>query len=105
MGGAEPVAAQRLHVEVAYSPAAGRTRCVSLLLPAGATLEDAIAASGLGGPARDGGSAVAGIWGRIQPASTLLRDHDRVEIYRPLQVDPKEARRIRYKARDKTRRA
>ena len=30
----------------------------------------------------------------------MLRDRDRVEIYRPLTVDPKEARRLRYRRRD-----
>ena len=104
MGRAEP-AAEMLHVEVAYSPAAGQTRCVMLRLPAGATLEEAIVASGLSGLKRDDGSVVAGIWGHVQPAATLLRDHDRVEVYRPLQVDPKDARRIRYKARGKAPRA
>ena len=42
-------------------------------------------------------STLAGIWGRVQPLDTLLRDRDRVELYRPLLVDPKEARRLRYK--------
>jgi putative ubiquitin-RnfH superfamily antitoxin RatB of RatAB toxin-antitoxin module len=37
------------------------------------------------------------VWGRVQPADTPLRDRDRVEVYRPLLVDPKEARRQRYK--------
>jgi hypothetical protein len=40
---------------------------------------------------------VIGVWGRKQPLDAALRDRDRVELYRPLQVDPKEARRLRYK--------
>lgn len=36
-----------------------------------------------------------GIYGRLVPADTVLREGDRVEIYRPLQADPKEARRRR----------
>jgi len=40
-----------------------------------------------------------GIWGRVRPLGTLLRDRDRVELYRPLTVDPKEARRERYRAK------
>jgi uncharacterized protein len=39
----------------------------------------------------------AGIWGRKLPLHTLLRERDRVELYRALRVDPKEARRLRYK--------
>ena len=38
-----------------------------------------------------------GVWGRIKPLETILRDRDRIEVYRPLTVDPKEARRLRYK--------
>ena len=40
-----------------------------------------------------------GVWCRAAPADTALRDRDRVEVYRPLTVDPKEARRLRYKRR------
>ena len=39
----------------------------------------------------------AGIWGRESGPATSLRDRDRVEIYRALVVDPKEARRLRYR--------
>lgn len=38
-----------------------------------------------------------GIWGRKVAPSHVLRDLDRVEIYRPLTVDPKVARRERFK--------
>jgi len=37
-----------------------------------------------------------GIWGRTRSLDTPLRDMDRVEVYRALKVDPKEARRLRY---------
>lgn len=40
-----------------------------------------------------------GIWGRVRPLSTVLRERDRIEVYRPLTVDPKEARRQRYAKR------
>ena len=39
---------------------------------------------------------MAGIWGRKARLQQLLRDGDRVELYRPLQVDPKVARRERF---------
>jgi putative ubiquitin-RnfH superfamily antitoxin RatB of RatAB toxin-antitoxin module len=45
----------------------------------------------------DPDTVLAGIWSRVQPPDTLLRDRDRVELYRALRVDPKEARRLRYK--------
>ncbi len=36
-----------------------------------------------------------GIWGKLKPLETILRDQDRVELYRPLIADPMEARRRR----------
>jgi len=63
---------------------------VAVRLPAGATVRDAVAASGL---AVDW-SAV-GIFGRRVAAEAPVSDGDRVEIYRPLVNDPKEARRRR----------
>jgi putative ubiquitin-RnfH superfamily antitoxin RatB of RatAB toxin-antitoxin module len=86
------------HVEVVFCPAPGQVDTVQLELPPGASLADALRASGLLG--RHGlvaEEASFGIWGRKQPADTLLRERDRVELYRPLTVDPKEARRLRYK--------
>ena len=87
-----------LRVEVVYCPAPGKTELVQLHLAPGATLSDALHASALlqrHALAIDGLSA--GIWGRIQALTAPLKDRDRVEIYRPLQVDPKEARRQRYR--------
>jgi hypothetical protein len=94
MAGAETM----LHVEVCYGPGPGRVECVPLLLPAGSTLAQALQASGLLQRFPELGTAPpAGIWGRRQPPDTLLRERDRVELYRPLKVDPKEARRQRYR--------
>ena len=60
----------------------------SLNLPAGATVRDALAASGLEGHA-------CGIFGKRVTLDRKLAEGDRVEIYRPLVMDPKEARRQR----------
>ncbi len=68
-----------------------RAEAVTLGLPAGATVEDAIGASGFG---TEGISGYA-IHGERATGATPLRDGDRVELLRPLQVDPKEARRRR----------
>lgn len=38
---------------------------------------------------------MVGIYGKKKPLDTVLREHDRIEVYRPLQADPKEARRRR----------
>ena len=81
-----------LHIEVVWGRGPGQTERVALQLPEGACVADALRASGL--PATEG---PVGIWGRVQPPQTPLRDRDRVEIYRPLKVDPKEARRLRYR--------
>jgi putative ubiquitin-RnfH superfamily antitoxin RatB of RatAB toxin-antitoxin module len=102
MGRAEPGA--RLTIVVAYSPAPEQVDHVSLSLPAGATVEDALRASGLleRHPALDLGVQKIGVWGKLRSLGDVLRDGDRVEVYRPLKVDPKEARRQRYRShRDK----
>lgn len=87
-----------MRVEVVFCPRPGVADLLALELPPGATLADALRRSGL--LQRHGLSAEglrAGIWGRVREASAPLRDGDRVEIYRALQVDPKEARRRRYR--------
>lgn len=84
-------------VVVAFCPAPGQVDQVSLRLPRGSTLQQALLASGL--LQRQGlqlQQVQAGVWGRLQSLDTVLRERDRVELYRPLQVDPKEARRLRY---------
>ncbi|CAM3180509.1 RnfH family protein [Janthinobacterium lividum] len=69
----------------------------SLSVPAGTTIEQAVALSGLLReiPAIDLAVNMVGIYGKKKPLDTVLREHDRVEVYRPLQADPKEARRRR----------
>ncbi|MFT3955344.1 MAG: RnfH family protein [Piscinibacter sp.] len=91
--------AETLSVSVAYSPRAGVVDEVALTLPLGATLIEAIRASGLleRHAEIDLAHAKLGIWGRVEAADTALRERDRVEVYRPLIVDPKEARRLRYR--------
>jgi putative ubiquitin-RnfH superfamily antitoxin RatB of RatAB toxin-antitoxin module len=93
-----------LNIEVVYSPRAGAVECVALQLPAGSTLQQAIERSGLAGRHPEITQWPAGIWGRVQPLDTPLRERDRVEVYRPLLVDPKEARRQRYKGQGGARR-
>ena len=87
-----------IRVELAYSPAPRQVLSAALELPAGSTVADALEGSGwlaLHGLALD--SLRCGVWGRVTPLDHVLRDGDRVELYRPLTVDPKEARRLRYK--------
>ena len=95
-----------LSVSVAYSPRAGEVDLVELTLPVGATVADALRASGL--QARHPGHALetlpVGIWGAFCERGDALRDRDRVELYRPLQVDPMESRRRRQQAQRAARR-
>jgi len=86
-----------IRVEVVYCPAPGQVDLVALTLPAGTTLGDALQASGLcARHALPAEGLRLGVWGKPKDASQPLRERDRVEVYRPLQVDPKEARRQRY---------
>ncbi len=90
-------------VEVAFSPGPRDVWLATLRLPAGSRLADALRAcpwppvqrleDAVAGTAA--ASWTAGVWGRPQPFDHALRDQDRVEVWRPLQVDPKEARRER----------
>jgi len=86
----------RIKVEVAYATAQLQ-EVVALILEEGALAIDAARISGLAArhPGLDVDAAVLGVFGKIVPPDTRLRDGDRVEIYRPLLSDPKDARRAR----------
>ncbi len=96
-----PDAAAGIAVEVAYAePQRQFLRRVEL--PDGATVADAILASGIEREfAVEVAALAVGIWSRPVARETRLRDGDRVELYRPLQVDPKESRRRRAATRAK----
>jgi len=87
-----------IKVTLVYSPLAREVREVSLHLAAGSTVLEALHASGFLQlfPTLDQASTLVGIWGHRVDLSQSLLDQDRVEIYRPLNVDPKEARRKRF---------
>jgi uncharacterized protein len=90
--------AEWLSVEVVYCPRPGEIEWRPLQVVTGAVIADALASSGmLADHAEPAGGWRVGIWGRSQALQTPLRQHDRVELYRSLLVDPKEARRQRYK--------
>lgn len=90
-----------LAVTVIYC-APGVEDIVELRLAAGSTVRAAVDAAGLlerhPGLA---GELDVGIWGRACSLEEVLRSGDQVEVYRPLQVDPKEARRVRARLRRK----
>ena len=76
-----------MRVEVVQAHAE-RTEIVKLDLPAGATVRDALAAAGID-------AQRVGIFGKRVSSDARLADGDRVEVYRPLKIDPKQARRQR----------
>ncbi|WP_411880405.1 RnfH family protein [Polaromonas sp. YR568] len=90
--------ARPLKIFLVYSPAPRQVREWVLELAAGTTVAQALAASGLFEefPELRTGRHVLGIWGRKTAPGHVLLDHDRVEIYRGLRVDPKVARRERF---------
>lgn len=90
----------RVRVQVCYAlPEDSFVTELSLL--EGATLAQAVRESGVlqRYPGIDLDTQKLGIFGKIKPVDTLLREGDRVEIYRPLQADPMETRRRRAKHR------
>ena len=88
-----------LRVSVVYCPGPGVFHEWHLQLSPGMTVRDAVAASGFFelAPALRPQPLDCGVWGRAAPPAQLLRDMDRIEILRPLRVDPKIARRERFK--------
>lgn len=88
--------AERIRVEVAYARP-DTAFCIPVELAAGTSAADAIRASGLleRCPEIDLDMNRIGIFARPCQPADRVSDGDRIEIYRPLQVDPKEARRRR----------
>jgi len=85
-----------LWVEVAYATRA-RQLIVRIEVPVGCTVEQAIELSGIREKFSDMkvNRDEVGIFSRKVPLEQVLLEGDRVEIYRPLIADPKEARRAR----------
>lgn len=88
-----------IRIEVVAGDAV-RQRLVEVTMPATATVADAISAAGIDDefPDLNTGDMRVGVWGKVVERSDTLRDGDRVELYRPLVMDPREARRLRAKA-------
>jgi putative ubiquitin-RnfH superfamily antitoxin RatB of RatAB toxin-antitoxin module len=93
-------APDRIPVTVVYCTP-DRQHVQSVELAPGSTLRDAVMASGLlrSEPELASGPLDLGVYNQPRAASTLVRPGDRIEIYRPLTVDPKEARRVRAQVR------
>lgn len=86
-----------IHVEVAYALPEEQV-IIPLEVEPGTTVEQAIGYSDILTSYQDieiGSRNKIGIFGKLTKTSTVLREGDRVEIYRPLIADPKEVRRRR----------
>ena len=90
--------AERLAVTVLYSPVARKIHEVAFTLDAGSTVAVALKASGLLQQMEPtyADTLTVALWGRKVALSHVLRDQDRIELCRPLKVDPKVARRERF---------
>lgn len=84
-----------IRVEVAYAAPHVQAVAIEVTLDPGATVEEAIRRSGILArfPEIDLARNRVGIFGEPARLNDPLRDNDRVEIYRPLVADPREARR------------
>lgn len=89
-----------IQVEVVFARP-GQSWCIPVKLPAGSTIGEAIEQSNLltRCPEIDLRRNRVGIFSQLRDLTDRLEDGDRIEIYRPLQVDPKEARRRRARKR------
>jgi hypothetical protein len=96
MPDATPPGAGLIGVCVVYA-LPGRACVFQAHVPAGATVDDAIRACGILRelPQLAGVELELGVFGRPCALHDAVREGDRIEVYRPLQVDPKAARRLR----------
>lgn len=88
--------ADLLNIDVVYAKPE-RQELVQIKLAPGSTLKQAVEASGLlqRYPELDADKLKLGVYGKISKPDAVLRDRDRVEVYRPLIADPKEVRKKR----------
>ena len=101
-----------MQIQCLFSPAARQLIDLSLTLPDGCTVFDAVQSLKLRPELHDHLKILEtafederglGVWGRIAQLTTSLKPDDRLEIYRPLLVDPKMARKKRFKGQGKGR--
>ncbi len=87
-----------LKISLVYSPAPREVREWALELDPGASVARALSACGIfeAYPELQADRLKVGIWGQKCSQGHVLRDGDRIEIYRSLRVDPKVARRERF---------
>ena len=96
--GRSTVSDDLIQICLVYSAQAREVLELTLRLKPGSTVRQALETSGLlvQRPDIDLSTMTLGVWGRKVALTHVLRDQDRIEIYRPLKVDPKVARRERF---------
>lgn len=84
-------------VQVCHAASPQQITLIALEVAAGATVEQAIHQSGLLEQVMelDLAACRVGIWGKLKLFETVVKVGDRIEVYRPLIADPKDARRRR----------
>ena len=89
----------RLNVELVLATADSQV-LLSVDVDAGASVGDVISVSGIQSrfPELPVSEMPVGIWGKQVLRETVVRQGDRIELYRPLEIDPREARRQRARA-------
>ncbi|HEV7803272.1 MAG TPA: RnfH family protein [Burkholderiales bacterium] len=89
-------ALRQIRIEIVYARA-DEALVIELTVPAGTTVREALEMSDIASrdPEIELGPGRVGIYGRAAADDTVLREDDRIEIYRPLIADPKQARRRR----------
>ena len=85
---------ESIDVEVVFA-LAERQVLVAVAVPPGTTAGEAIDISGIASefPEENLSAFRLGVWGRLVERDQVLQAGDRIEIYRPLKIDPREARR------------
>lgn len=89
-----------INIEVAYGTRA-KQYLLKVKMPTGATVREAILVSGILEqiPEINLSQQKIGIFSKPCDMETSLKEGDRIELYRPLLIDPKEARRAKAKAK------
>ncbi|WP_210546419.1 RnfH family protein [Rhodoferax sp. PAMC 29310] len=92
------MASELIQITLVYSPTPRVVREQIMGVPDGTTVHQALMRSVLVVEYPDllNDETQIGIWGRLSNLTQILRDKDRIEVYRPLTVDPKVARRERF---------
>ena len=86
-----------VHVELVYIASDKNTVYLTLDLADGATVADALNQSHIYSTHPETKELSVGIYAKLVTVTTVLKDGDRIELYRPLALDPKDKRRLKAK--------